>query len=74
VTGINVWVDLFYYMLFYLMDTFAKRLVRVKAGDDIGGVRNWLDDHVELAIRDRNDSYDVWSANVNRVRGDKPVG
>jgi hypothetical protein len=35
------------------------------------GVRNWLDGHVELAIRERNDSYDVWSSNVNRVRGDR---
>jgi hypothetical protein len=33
-------------------------------------VRNWLDDRVELAIRERNDSYDVWSNNMNRVRGD----
>jgi hypothetical protein len=32
VTGINVKVDLFCTMLFYLMDTFVpKRLVRVKA-------------------------------------------
>jgi hypothetical protein len=34
-------------------------------------VRNWLDDRVELAIRERNDSYDVWSNNMNRVRGDR---
>jgi hypothetical protein len=62
-------VDLFYSMLFYLMYTFApKRLVR--AGDDMSGVHNWLDDRVELAIRLRNDSYDIWSGNVNRVRGD----
>jgi hypothetical protein len=40
VTGINVEVDLFYSMLFYMMDTFApKRLVRVRAGDDMCGVR-----------------------------------
>jgi hypothetical protein len=72
VTGINVKVDLFYSMLFYLMDTFVpKRLVRVRVGDDICGVRNWLDDRVEVAIRERNDSYDVWSNNVNRVRGDR---
>jgi hypothetical protein len=58
-------------MFFYLMDTFAsKRLVRVRAGDDMSGVRNWLDDLVEFAIRERNDSYDIWSSNVNRVRGD----
>jgi hypothetical protein len=38
-----------------------KRLVRVRARDDMCGVRNWLDDRVELAIRERNDSYDVWS-------------
>jgi hypothetical protein len=49
-------------MLFYLMDTFApKRLVRVRAGDDICGIHSWLDDRVELATRERNDSYDVWS-------------
>jgi hypothetical protein len=66
VTGINVKVDLFYSMLFYLMGTFAPK-VRVKSGDDKSGVRNWLDDRVELAIRERNDSYDVWS----RVRGDR---
>jgi hypothetical protein len=71
VTGVNVKVDTFYSMLFYLMDTFApKRLVRVKAGDDMCGVRNWLDDRVGLAITERNDSYDV-SSNVNRVRGDR---
>jgi hypothetical protein len=71
-TGINVKVDLFYSMLFYLMDAFAqKRLVRDKAGDDMCGVRNWLDDRIELAIRERDDSYDVWSNNVNRVRGDR---
>jgi hypothetical protein len=41
VTGINVKVDLFYSMFFYLMDTFApKRLVRVD--DDICGVCIWL--------------------------------
>jgi hypothetical protein len=69
VTGINVKVDLFYSMHFYLMDTFApKRLVRVRTGDDMCGVRNWLDDRVELAIWESNDSYDVWSNNVNRVR------
>jgi hypothetical protein len=49
-------------MLFYLIDTFApKRLVRLRTGDDMSGVRNWLNDRVELAIRERNDSYDVWS-------------
>jgi hypothetical protein len=43
-------------MLFYLMDTFApKRLVRVMAGDDMSGVRNWLEDRVELAISERID-------------------
>jgi hypothetical protein len=43
VTGINVKVDLFYSMLFYLMDTFApKRLVRVRVDDDICGVCIWL--------------------------------
>jgi hypothetical protein len=69
VTGINFKVD---FMLFCLMDTFApKRLVMVKAGDDMCGVHNWLDDRVELAIRERDDSYDVWSNNVNRVRGDR---
>jgi hypothetical protein len=26
---------------------------------------------VELAIRERDDSYDVWSNNVNRVIGDR---
>jgi hypothetical protein len=56
VTGINVKVDLFNSMLFYLMDTFApKRLARVTAGNDLSGVRNWLDDRVVLAIRERND-------------------
>jgi hypothetical protein len=37
------------------------------------GVHNLMDDHDhdELAIRGRNDSYDVWSNNVNRVRGDR---
>jgi hypothetical protein len=65
VTGINVKVDLFYSMLFCLMDTFApKRLVRVKAGDDMCGVHNCLDDRVELVIRERDDSYDVWSNNT----------
>jgi hypothetical protein len=64
-TGINVKVDLFYSMLFYLMDAFApKRLVRVKAGDDMCGVRNWLDDRIELAIRERDDSYDVCGATM----------
>jgi hypothetical protein len=72
VTGINVKVDLFYSLLFYLMETFApKRLVRFRAGDDMSGLRNWLDDRVELAIMERNDSYDVWSGNVNRVKGDR---
>jgi hypothetical protein len=60
VTGINVKVDMFYSMLFNLMDTVApKRLVRVRAGDDMSGVRNWWDDRVELAIRERNKTYDV---------------
>jgi hypothetical protein len=46
VTGINVKVDLFYSRLFYLMATFAlKRLGRVRAGDDMCGVHNWLDNH-----------------------------
>jgi hypothetical protein len=59
-------------MFFYLMDTFAlKRLVRVRAGDDMSGLFNWLNDRVELAIRERNDSYNVWSSNVNRIRGDR---
>jgi hypothetical protein len=40
-------------------------------GDDICGVRNWLDDRFELAIRERNDLYDVWRSNVNRVSGDR---
>jgi hypothetical protein len=57
-------------MLFCLMDTFAlKHLVRIKAGDNMCEVRNWLDDRVELAIRERDDLYGVWSNNVNRVRG-----
>jgi hypothetical protein len=47
-----------------------KRLVRFRAGDNMCGIRNWLDDRVELAIRERNDSNYVWSNNVNRVRGD----
>jgi hypothetical protein len=60
VTGINVKVDLFCSMLFYLMDTFApKRLVMGRAGDDMCGVRNWLNDLVELVIKKRNDSYNV---------------
>jgi hypothetical protein len=47
-------------MLFYLMDTFAPQcVVRIRAGDDMCGVRNWLDDRVELAISESNDSYDV---------------
>jgi hypothetical protein len=55
-------------MLFCLMNTFApKRLVRIKAGDDMCEVRNWLDDRVELAIRERDGLYGVWSNNVNRV-------
>jgi hypothetical protein len=67
VTGIFVKVDLFYPMLFYLMDTFApKHLVRVRAGYYMCGVCNWLDNRVELAIREKNDSYDVWSSNINR--------
>jgi hypothetical protein len=71
VTVINVKVDLFYSMLFYLMDTFAsKRFVRVRAGDNMSGVRNWLDDLVEFAIAERNDSFDIWCSNVNSVRGD----
>jgi hypothetical protein len=53
------------------MDMFApKCLVRFRAGDNRCGVRNWLDDRVEIAIRERNDSNDVWINNVNRVRGD----
>jgi hypothetical protein len=35
----------------------------------MSGVCNWLDDCVEVATRERNDSYDVWSSNVNKVRG-----
>jgi hypothetical protein len=54
------------------MDTFApKRLVRVRAGDDMSGVRNWLDDRVKLVTRERNNAYDVGSSNVNRVRVDR---
>jgi hypothetical protein len=54
------------------MDTFApKRLVRIKAEDDMCGVLNWLDDRVGIAIRERDDLYGVWSNNVNRVRGDR---
>jgi hypothetical protein len=71
VTGINVTVHLFYSILFYLMDTFAsKRLIRVRAGAIcVEFVTGW-NDRVELAIRKRNDSNDVWSNNVNRVRDD----
>jgi hypothetical protein len=59
-------------MLFCLMDTFApKRLVRIKAEDDMCEVLNWLDDRVGIAIRERDDLYGVWSNNVNRVRGDR---
>jgi hypothetical protein len=73
VTGIFVKVDLFYSILFYLMDTFApKHLVRVRAGDDMCGVRNWLDNRVRLAISERNYSYNVWNSNVNRIRGNHP--
>jgi hypothetical protein len=71
----NVKVDLCYSIPFYLMDTSApKSLVRVRAGDAMRGVRNWLDDRVELAISEWNDSYDVWSSNVNRVRDDRACG
>jgi hypothetical protein len=72
VTRINVKVDLFYFMLVYLMDTFApKHLVRVRARNDMCGVGNWLDDRVELAIRERNIIHNnISSSNVNRVRGD----
>jgi hypothetical protein len=35
------------------------------------GVPSWLDDRVELAIRERNELYDVWRSNVYRVRGDR---
>jgi hypothetical protein len=55
-------------MLFYLMGTFApRRLVRFRVGNDMFGVRDWLDD---LGISKRNDLYNVWSSNVNRVRGE----
>jgi hypothetical protein len=61
VVGINVKVDLFYSILVYLVDIFApKHLVRIRAGGYMYGVSNWLDDRVELAIREINDSYDVW--------------
>jgi hypothetical protein len=53
-------VDLFYSMLFYLIDAFApKHLVRIRAMDNMCGTCNWLDDRVELAIRERKDSYGV---------------
>jgi hypothetical protein len=61
---------MFYCIFFYLMDTFApKHLVRVRAGDDMCGVRNWLDNRVRLAISERNYSFNVWNSNVNMIRG-----
>jgi hypothetical protein len=53
VTRTNIKVDLFYPMLVYLMDKFdPKHLPSFKAGDNMCGVCNWLDDRVKLAIRE----------------------
>jgi hypothetical protein len=46
-------------------------ITAMDAMDDMCGVRYCLDDRVELAIRERDDSYNVWSNNLNRIRGDR---
>jgi hypothetical protein len=48
--------------------SFGRAPTNLVTSCDMSGVRNWLDDRVELAIRERNDSYDVWSGNVNDDR------
>jgi hypothetical protein len=62
------------FLLYTCLSFAPKHLVRVTAGGYMYGVSNWLDDRVELAIRGRNDSYDVWSMNMNRIRSDRMRG
>jgi hypothetical protein len=40
------------------------RMVKVRDGDDISGIRNWLDGNVERAIKVRDQLYNVWHDNV----------
>jgi hypothetical protein len=59
-----------YSMLHYLMETFAPmRMVKVRNTDDMSGIRNWLDENVERAIKESDESYNMLHDNVNRVRG-----
>jgi hypothetical protein len=59
-------------MLHCLMETVAPmRMVKVRDGDDMSGIQNWLDGNFERAMKERDESYNVWHDNVNRVRKDR---
>jgi hypothetical protein len=72
VSRANEKVECFYTMLNFLLDKFVPvHRIRVTERDRLCSVRNWFDESVKLAVKERDPAYKVCHDNINRVKGDR---